>query len=160
MRKLLFLLLVINVHFVYGQLVVEYDGDVKLHYPIPEEYLHGDVIALFGGSIYVSRDIYQDIPTGIDPIRNSTAQNQLSPINTCIQLRKLLSPMDDNTTEEQQQVIDNLQKNDSLIILVKKDGGIAINYSKIIPVLVSAINDLQDEISMLKKQLNSETDKH
>lgn len=161
MRKLLFLLLIINVHLAYGQLVVESDGDVKMHYPIPEDFNTDDrTIAFFGGSIYVNGDVYHEIATGIDPIRSSTAQKQMSPINTCMQLRKLLSPMDDNTTVNREQIIDNLQKNDSLLILVKDNGGIAINNSEIVSILVSAISDLQDEIKVLKKRLNSETDKH
>lgn len=151
----------IYVHSVYGQLVVEYDGDVKLHYPIPEDWCPRDnVIALFSGDIYVSGEVYQDIPVGIDPIRKSTTQKQMSPINTCMLLRKLLSPTNGDTTINRDQVIDSLQQNDSPIIFTKKDGEIAVKYTELISTLVSAISDLQDEINILKKRLNSETDKH
>ena len=56
--------------------------------------------------------------------------------------------------------VPRLQKNDSLIILAKENGGIAINYTELVPILVSAISDMQNEINMLRKRLNSETDKH
>ena len=163
MKKLLFLLLICNVHLVYGQLVVDSYGNVKLHYPIPENYYTDEnVSAYFGGNIIVSGIVYHDIATGIDrnQIRNFAFRNSMSPIETCMQLCKLLSPMDDETAINRHHIIDSLQKNDSLIILAKENGGIAINYTELVPILVSAISDMQNEINMLRKRLNSETDKH
>ena len=159
MRKYLFLLSFLCSIIGKAQLVVEHDGGVKLHAEIPENYYtENEGVAYFGGSIIVDGIVYHDIATGIN---SSIGNRQLSEsTDACSLLSSLLEQRNDSLS-----ILNILspQRMKALFpksVLIHKDKQISVDYMALVPLLVAAIKELQDEVTTLKEYVARTTNQN
>lgn len=133
----------------WGQFVVDYNGRVMAQ---PFNSSCGDYLARFNGAVWIGQ-LYTDIPTGID---SASPTRDLLPINNATRQLYALHPYAYRDSTSVHYALSPKQLKAIFPNMVKdlKDGKSGVNYMELIPVLVKCINELQDEIANLKKQLD------
>lgn len=154
MKRLLFITaLSFCVSQSFAQLAVYGDGKVQLSGTLPYYPYHNDV-AQFEGNVFVIGTVYYDIPTGItSKSGGSRLSEAITPtISACRQLYALAS--DTVSTNRMSGLsFEQLQKEFPNLTRVDNDGHKSVDFIGLIPVLIRAINELQDEVDSLKGQL-------
>lgn len=132
-----------------GQLVVDYNGRFSAQ---PFDYNSGDYLASFNGCVWMER-LFTDIPTGID---SASPTRGLLPINNASRLLYTLHPYAyrDSTAVRYSLSLKPLKATFPDLVKEGQDGKTGVNYMELIPIMVKCINELQDEITELKKQLD------
>ena len=141
----------------YAQLVVYNDGKVVMHGPLLYIWDGFDTdVVQFGGNVSIFGRLYTDFTTGVD---NNAGAARLSAITTpaISACRQLYALSNDTTSHKLSNGIsfERLKETFPNLTRVSESGRKSVDYLGLIPVLIQAINELQDEVRNLEKQLNT-----